>query len=1213
VSTPPLESGDSFFRALAETVADIVFTAAVDGAIDYVSTRWTTYTGQPSESALGAGYLDHVHPDDREGTLARWAHAREHGISSIGRARYRRADGAFRWQRVTAVPQRDSDGQIKRWIGTIADVTAERSAERSFRTLAETVPALVWSARPDGRVDYLNPRWQDRVGDIEDILAHGWREHIHPADVERQLQLDTQGIESGTEYTTRFRFRMRSGDYRWFESTAIPERDESGSIVRWYGACTDINESVVLREQLSDRDVVTGLLRELARRTPSLLLTFDPSGSIDFINERWSELIGVGAEAMLGFGYREFIHVDDLQAVRATLAMHLKTGKPYAGAWRLRRSDGVFRWVEIRAEAQRDEAGAIVRWYGAGIDIDTQRRAIDALELLAESGASIANANDVDVTVSRIARASLAGVADVSVFDLIEDDGSKRRVVVGAPSIAEHTLAMIRGFQNYNRESATPISEALRSRDVVHIPVVDEAYLAAHVRPESRRDAWRAVPVRSLIVAPLLVGNRTIGALTLVRSESDVPFDKRDVRVIEEIARRSAVAVDNIRLREYARREAAEKDERFHQIADVIPQLMWIMDDAGEMEWVNKRWLDYTGQASDEPLGNGWRAALHPDEYETVARTWDRGGRSSIFEMEFRIRDRYGIYRWFLCRAVSVETMDGTKWYGTNTDIDDSRRASRTLRVFADIGEALSESLGLQATLDAVMQVVVPDYADWAFINLADETEDLYIAAIYHTQAAESAKLATLVGKRYAKGSSTVGSPAAVRAREPLLYQYATHEDARRVVEPDVYDAFWDVGGYQSVLVVPLVVGALVRGTLTIVSLTSGFFTPVDVPFFCELGRRISPAIANAELYERERLVAQSFQTAALPRSLPEADGFVFSAIYEAGQAEALVGGDWYDAFKLLDGRIVVSIGDVQGSGLRAAVTMANIRQAIRGVAHVHADPELMLEAADRALRTENPDSFATAFVGVIDPIASTLTYKSAAHPPALVLQPSDNIDELKIGGLPLGLREPDREPPSLISLAPGSVLVLYTDGLTESTHDMLEGERRILAGLARTRNIDPEWRASSLYDMVLSDGSRDDVAIMTVSVGVRVQSRQWTIDALDQESTARARHEILAALHLAQRAPELFRAAELVLAEVVGNLARYAPGPAEMILEWDGQRPILHVRDNGPGFEYLPKLPPDPLSESGRGLFMVAALAADFNVTRRPEGGSHTRVVFET
>ncbi len=659
--------------------------------------------------------------------------------------------------------------------------------------------------------------------------------------------------------------------------------------------------------------------------------------------------------------------------------------------------------------------------------------------------------------------------------------------------------------------------------------------------------------------------------------------------------------------------DALVTDASYRDVADATPQLMWIADANGRLAWANRRWLAYTGQSLMHALLEGWPTRIHPDDDAQVQAEWrDAVRNGEPFAYEFRMRSSDNRYRWFLGRATPMDTAAGRKWYGTNADIDDARRALRTLRVFADVGEALTESLGLQATLDAVMQEVVPEFSDWAFITLLDDAGDLRMRAIYHSDAEKSAQLATLVGQLYARGSGTVGSPAAVRTRDPILFEHATYDDAARVVEPNVVEIFWSVIGYNSVLVIPLIVGSAVRGTLTVLMAeTHRTFAPHDVPFFMELGRRIAPAIGNAEIYERERRVAQSFQRAALPSSLPEADGFVFSSLYEAGRAEALVGGDWYDAFKLLDGRIVVSIGDVAGSGLRAAVSMANIRQAIRGVAHVHADPELMLEAGDRALRTENSDAFATAFVGVIDPISETISFKSAGHPPVLLRDRDGALAPLHTGGLPLGLRETDREPAAVAPLVEGSLLVLYTDGITEATHDMLEGERRLVDAIARTVDVDPTMRAEAIVRTVLVEESGDDVAVLTVSVVPRKHRTQWTFDARDPVATKRMRNELLSELAFVSDDAEV--AALTIVSEVVGNLVRYAPDAAHVDLEFEDGRPVMHVRDTGPGFAFMPKLPPDMFSESGRGLFLIATLAADFNVTRRPRGGSHLRVVFAT
>ena len=206
-----------------------------------------------------------------------------------------------------------------------------------------------------------------------------------------------------------------------------------------------------------------------------------------------------------------------------------------------------------------------------------------------------------------------------------------------------------------------------------------------------------------------------------------------------------------------------------------------------------------------------------------------------------------------------------------------------------------------------------------------------------------------------------------------------------RAVEDDEETRTYFELGLQSSVIVPLRAEGETLGVLSVVYASSGRrYAEDDVPMLAELGRRAGLAIHKARLFEREHRAAESFQQASLPAVLPRVPGLALDAFYAPGREEATVGGDWYDAVRLIDGRVVVSIGDVAGSGLQAAVTMGNMRQIIRGIAQVHADPALMLDAADRALRLEHPDKFVTAFVGVYRPHQPVVDVRVGRPAPAV-------------------------------------------------------------------------------------------------------------------------------------------------------------------------------------------------------------------------------------
>jgi PAS domain S-box-containing protein len=391
--------------------------------------------------------------------------------------------------------------------------------------------------------------------------------------------------------------------------------------------------------------------------------------------------------------------------------------------------------------------------------------------------------------------------------------------------------------------------------------------------------------------------------------------------------------------------------------------------------------------------------------------------------------------------------------------------------------------------------------------------------------------------------------------------------------------------------------------------------------------RRIAEGQARERLKserDREHRASLAFQDAAMPKALPSVPGLTFSAVYEAAEAEALVGGDWYDAFRLSDGRIVLSVGDVMGSGLASAVTMGAVRQSIRGAAQIYPDPASVLDAADRALRSEQPDAIVTAFVAVFDPLQFTMTFASAGHPAPMLRGPGGDVIDLLAPDLPLGLRSEHLKGETeqhIVTIVPGSLLVLYTDGLTESTRDIASGEAKLRHAL-ETLEVDGHGDAARRIRDAVLVSSKDDVAILAVAIGERQTHAvvpgsdirtSWSFPIVDAQAASGVRREVVAVMRRLGASEGEAADAELVLGELLGNVMRHALGDAQVMLDLTGDAPVLHVIDDGPGFTFHARLPRDTMSESGRGLYIAAMLTRDCNVSKRAEGGTHARVVLNT
>ena len=365
-----------------------------------------------------------------------------------------------------------------------------------------------------------------------------------------------------------------------------------------------------------------------------------------------------------------------------------------------------------------------------------------------------------------------------------------------------------------------------------------------------------------------------------------------------------------------------------------------------------------------------------------------------------------------------------------------------------------------------------------------------------------------------------------------------------------------------------------------------------------------------SDRYEHERRIAQRLQSAALPQTI-DIPGIVFSGAYYPGSDDATVGGDWYDALRLPDGRVVFTIGDVTGSGLEAAVTMTNVKQAMRGIAYLHSDPALILDAADRALHATEPSRIVTAFVAVYDPVSAELRYSGAGHPRPFVRRCSGALEQLEASGTPLGIPWRLAHETMKCLLLDGDMLFLYTDGLVESERDVLGGERKLAEVLSDPSLATEHDVAQTVYARMISVTGLDDVAAAAVRVVDRTSFiYRWCLHSDDQHAVRSAKAELMAIAGASLTSLAATGVADVILAELIGNVVRHAPGAFELVVDMGAAEPVIHILDRGAGFHHTPRLPQDMTTENGRGIYIVSALSPGFTIERRLGGGSHARAI---
>lgn len=659
------------------------------------------------------------------------------------------------------------------------------------------------------------------------------------------------------------------------------------------------------------------------------------------------------------------------------------------------------------------------------------------------------------------------------------------------------------------------------------------------------------------------------------------------------------------------RHALAASEDRYRRLAEAMPQLVWTLDRHGKLDFVNERWTEYSGLPLEESASERRAEVFHPDDRPTVLRRWrEAEAAREPFEVYGRIRRAAdGTFRWFRIRAAPAFEDGGelAGWVATAIDVEDRVRAEASLTLLADVSDVLARAIDEQRMFQEVAQLAARTIADWCAVYLRGESGEIRITALAHADPQRLARAAD-VARRYP-----------VRAGDPIAQLI---EAGRSVLDPHIGEKMLRASTYDerhfalakeldlaSAVVAPLVIRDERAGALVLIrGSTSRTYDESDLRVGEILAKRVALTTENVRQYRMQRRVADSFQRAALPKALPRIPGLGLDAVYTAASDELSVGGDWYDAFPLPDGRLAVTVGDVAGKGLDAAVLMATVRQAIRVAALQGLAPSAILAAAEAAMLLEYGERLVTAFVAVVDPRSWAIAYASAGHPPALVRRPDGTLLALEAAGLPLGAPiESERKTRHLLGIPAGSLIVLYTDGLIESTRDVIQGEALLRAALAHDAVLHTRSPATLIRDLVIPGGALDDVAILTLALG---RERQWTFDSDDALAAHSARSSFVAALAREASDDSDLGGAEVIFGELTGNVVRYAPGPIEIDLEWIGAEAVLHVLDRGSGFDLHSTLPEDVMSERGRGLYIVSVLGSGLRADRLPVRGNHVRVV---
>lgn len=309
------------------------------------------------------------------------------GNESIYEFQIQKRDGDIRWIHARSKIFEDTCGNLEFIHGINIDITQQKLVlqqslenENSLKELANAMPQVVWQADAHGNVIYYNDRIAQFSGakkNEENIWE--WHGILHQDDLKATDDAWINSTITGEDYEKEHRIRMRDGSFRWFLSRAFAQRDQNGKIKSWYGTATDIHDHKILFEELTlakeeiEKSEVE--FRTMANNIAQLSWMTDEKGWIYWYNKRWYDYTGSTFEEMQGWGWQKVHHPDSVESVTQKFKAALEAESNWEDTFRLRSSDGEYRWFLSRAYPVRDKSGKLKGWFGTNTDVTELRNA----------------------------------------------------------------------------------------------------------------------------------------------------------------------------------------------------------------------------------------------------------------------------------------------------------------------------------------------------------------------------------------------------------------------------------------------------------------------------------------------------------------------------------------------------------------------------------------------------------------------------------------------------------------------------------------------------------------------------------------------------------------------------------------------------------------------------------------------------------------------
>src|SRR5215813_1876112 len=548
-------------------------------------------------------------------------------------------------------------------------IEAPRDSEARFRAIFENAAVGIARVAPDGRWLEVNQRLCDIVGyDREELMTKTFADITHQDDLEQDLGTLRRMLAGEVEtYLREKRYYRKDGSVVWVNLTVSLVRKADGAPDYFVSLIEDISARKRAEEKLREREERLSLAS-----WASGLGVFEWDVQADravWENERMYEIFGhTHADGALSKAQltERYVHPNDAAAFEQALANGMKSGRPFHSVFRIYRKDGAPRWLELAGDFELARDGATIRMIGMLADITERKQAEE------ESLKRVALRADVSAALAE-RKESLQSMLQKSAEALVRHLGvTFARIWTLNPKESSLELQASAGLYTHlnGKHSRVPVGEL----KIGLIAQERQPHLTNDVANDPRigDPEWaREQELVAFAGYPLLVEDRVVGVMAMFARH---PLTEDTVEAIATVAAPIAQGIERKRTEEALR----ASEEKFRILADTAPVMVWMSGTDKLCTFFNKPWLDFTGRAIEEELGDGWTEGVHQEDYDRCLEVYVTSFEArEPFEMEYRLRRHDGEYRWILDHGVPRFSHGGVflGYIGSCIDITEHKRA----------------------------------------------------------------------------------------------------------------------------------------------------------------------------------------------------------------------------------------------------------------------------------------------------------------------------------------------------------------------------------------------------------------------------------------------------------------------------------------------------------------------------------------------------------